>query len=67
MEPTCIYKIRRDFGPQEECGAPATHRAAKRLTVTLCEMHAQVVGRTYLVLPIKDGYTSFEPSKHRRF
>jgi hypothetical protein len=63
----CVYKIRRDGEEgQGECGAPATHRAARNTLITLCEMHAREVGRHFPTVPIKDGYCSFEPLPRRR-
>jgi hypothetical protein len=67
LKPRCIYKIQRDGAvAQSECGALATHRAARNALVTLCEMHAHEVGRRFHVIPLKDGYCAFYPDRKRR-
>lgn len=65
---TCIYLTRRDGDhKQTECGAPATHRAARAKQLFYCEPHAREVGRIVRVVPIADGYCAFEPAaRHRR-
>jgi hypothetical protein len=47
---TCCYHIMRDGDvAQSECGAPATHRAAKNPRLFLCEMHAHDVGKRFKI------------------
>ena len=63
----CVYKLRRDgMDHQQDCAAPATHYAARNKDITLCEMHARSVGHNFRVVPLVDGYCSFEPERRRR-